>query len=73
MTKMAAMPLYGKNTLKVFFSGISGPISTKLVMKHWDSSLLYFVQMITVIKVDLDLFYGMVKFSNLVFYIYGKL
>ena len=32
MTKMAAMPLYGKNTPKIFFSGTHGPISTKLGM-----------------------------------------
>ena len=34
MTKMAAMPIYGKNPSKIFFSGTTGPISTKLVMKH---------------------------------------
>ena len=34
MTKMAAMPIYGKNPLKIFFSGTTGPISTKLGMKH---------------------------------------
>ena len=33
MTKMAAMPIYGKNPSKIF-SGTSGPISTKLGMKH---------------------------------------
>ena len=33
MTKMAAMPIYGKNPLK-FFSGTTGPISTKLGMNH---------------------------------------
>ena len=32
MTKMAAMPIYGKNPSK-FFSGTAGPISTKHVMK----------------------------------------
>ena len=31
MTKMAVMPIYGK---KFFFSGTTGPISTKLDMKH---------------------------------------
>ena len=35
MTKMAAMPIYGKNPSKIFFSGTGGPISTKLGMKHW--------------------------------------
>ena len=28
--KMAAMPIYGKNHKKIFFSGTGGPISTKL-------------------------------------------
>ena len=34
MTKMAAMPIYGKNSSKIFFSGTGGPISMKLGMKH---------------------------------------
>ena len=34
MTKMAAMPIYGNNPSKFFFSGTVGPISTKLGMKH---------------------------------------
>ena len=36
MTKMTAMPLplYGKNTIKVFFPGITGSILMKLCMKH---------------------------------------
>ena len=34
MTKMAAMPTYGKNPLKIFFSGNGRPISTKLGMYH---------------------------------------
>ena len=34
MTKMAAMPIYGKNPSKIFFSGTGGPILTKLGMKH---------------------------------------
>ena len=33
MTKMAAMPIYGKNPSKIF-SGIGGPISTKIGTKH---------------------------------------
>ena len=32
LTKMAAMPKYGKNPSKIFFSGTCGPISTKLCM-----------------------------------------
>ena len=34
MTKMAAMPIYGKNPSKFFFYGTTGLISTKLGMKH---------------------------------------
>ena len=34
MTKMAAMPIYGKTPSKFFFSRTTGPISTKLDMKH---------------------------------------
>ena len=34
MTKMAAMPIYGKNPSKIFFSGTCGPMSTKLGIKH---------------------------------------
>ena len=33
MTKMAAMPIYGINPLKIF-SGTGGPISKKLRVKH---------------------------------------
>ena len=32
MIKMAAMPIYGKNPSKIFFSGTNGPISMKLGM-----------------------------------------
>ena len=32
MAGMATKPIYGKNPTKIFFSGTSGPISTKLVM-----------------------------------------
>ena len=32
MTKMAAMPKYGKNPSKIFFSGTSRPITMKLGM-----------------------------------------
>ena len=31
-TKMAATPIYGKNPSKIFFTGTSGPILTKLGM-----------------------------------------
>ena len=32
MTKMAAMPIYGKNASKIFFPQTSRPISLKLYM-----------------------------------------
>ena len=34
MTKMAAMSIYGKNSLKIFSLGTTGPILMKLGMKH---------------------------------------
>ena len=34
MTKMAAMPIDGKNTLKIFFPGTTGQILIKLCMTH---------------------------------------
>ena len=34
MTKMAAMPIYGINPSKIFFSGTGGPILKKLGLKH---------------------------------------
>ena len=34
ITKMAAMPIYGKIPSKIFFSKTSGLISTKLGMEH---------------------------------------
>ena len=34
ITKMAAMPIYGINPSKIFFSGTGGPISKNLGMKH---------------------------------------
>ena len=34
MTKMAAMPIYGKNPLDIFFSVTGTPISKKLGMEH---------------------------------------
>ena len=35
MTKMAAMPIYGKNPSKIFFSRTNGPMTLWLGMKHW--------------------------------------
>ena len=34
MTKMATIPIYGENPLKIFFSGTGTPISTKLGMYY---------------------------------------
>ena len=34
MTKMAAMPIYGKKPLKIFFSRTRSPMILKLGMKH---------------------------------------
>ena len=34
MNKMAAMPIYGKDTLKIFCPGMSGLILMELCMKH---------------------------------------
>ena len=35
MTNLAAMPIYGKNNLKIFFSGTKKPMILKLCMQHW--------------------------------------
>ena len=35
MTKMAAIPIYGKNLKKIFFSGTKRPMTLKLGMQHW--------------------------------------
>ena len=43
ITKMAAMPIYGKNPSKIFFSESGGPISKKLGMKHqWMKYYIFF-------------------------------
>ena len=42
MTKMAAMPIYGINTLKILFPGTSGSISMKHGMKHQRFKLILF-------------------------------
>ena len=34
MTKMASMPIYGKNLKKIFFSGAKRPMTLKFVMQH---------------------------------------
>ena len=35
MIKIFAMPIYGKNPLKIFFSGLERPKTLKLGMQHW--------------------------------------
>ena len=35
MTKMAFMPVYGKNLKKIFFSGSKRPMTLNLGMQHW--------------------------------------
>ena len=35
MTKVAAVPIYGKNLKKIFFSGAKRPMTLKLSMHHW--------------------------------------
>ena len=59
MTKMAAMPIYGKNPSKIFFSRTGGLISTKLGMKHqWLKHYNVYINH------DLDLFYGKVNIGR---------
>ena len=40
MTKMAAVPIYHKNSLKIFFSRTSESIAMELSMKHEDAGPL---------------------------------
>ena len=42
MTKMAAMPIYGKNPSKIFFSRTGGSISKKLGMKRQWLKYMYY-------------------------------
>ena len=62
MTKMAAMPIYGKNPSKIFFSRTGGSISKK---RH-EASMAQVLQ--CVYKSwpcdDLDLFYGKVNIGR---------
>ena len=59
MTKMATMPIYGKNPSKFFFSGTTGLMSTKLGMKHRGLENYN-----VFINYDLDLFYGKVNIGR---------
>ena len=67
MTNMATMAIYGKNPLKILFPGTSGIISIKLGM--WHQGLWPIIMSKFLLWVDLDLFFGKVKFCNLCFYI----
>ena len=64
MTKMAAMPIYGKNPLKIFFPGTSGTI-TNLVCSIRDYCPSKVLKLFP--WVDLDLFFGKVNVCNLCF------
>ena len=66
MTKMAAMPIYGKNPSKFFFSIIGWPISTKLGMWHW-GLLPIIVCSNDDPGMTLTFFFGKVKFGNVCF------
>ena len=35
MTNMATTPIYGKNSLNIYFSGTKMPLALGLDMKHW--------------------------------------
>ena len=70
MTKMAAMPIYGKNTVKIFFLGITGPILMKLCMKH-QRPKPFIIYANYDPGLTLTYFMGKVKFCNLDFYM-GK-
>ena len=35
MTEIATMPIYGKNSLNIFFSGTKRPMALGFVMYHW--------------------------------------
>ena len=51
MTKMAAMPIYGKNPSKFFFSGTGGPIATKKSLYGcMDDGCMYEVWMTQVLQ-----------------------
>ena len=64
MTRMAAMPIYGKNLKKIFFSGIKRPMTLKLGMQH---RVLKCYQVLSIDDPGLVLTYFMAR-SNLVPY-----
>ena len=69
MIKMAAMTIYGKYILKIFFPGTTGLILVKLCMKHQKPKPFTFCS-----NYDTGLtltYYGNVRFCNLGLYM-GK-
>ena len=62
MTKMAAMPIYGKNLKKIFFYGTKRPMTLKLCMRH---QVLEYYQLCSNDDPGLILTYFMAR-SNLV-------
>ena len=64
MTKMAAMPIHGKNLKKIFFSGTKRPLTLKLGMQY---QVLEYYQMCSNDDPGLTLTYFMAR-SNLVPY-----
>ena len=45
MTKMATMPIYGKNPLNIFFSGTNGQWSWDMIFSIADVGPIQFAQM----------------------------
>ena len=64
--KMAAMPIYGKNLKKIFFSGIKRPMNLKLGMQH---QVLEYYQVCSNDDPGLTLTYFTAR-SNLVLYVF---
>ena len=64
MTKLAVMPIYGKNLKKIFFSGTKKPMTLKVRMQH---RVLKFYQVCSNYDPELTLTYFTAR-SNLVPY-----
>ena len=61
MTKIATMPIYGKNPLNIFFSGTERPMTLGLGMWHWGCGPY---QICINIEFRLTLTYFKVKFDS---------
>ena len=70
MTKMTATAMYSKTPSKIFCSGTGRPMILKFGMQHRTTQVIQSLYIWST-SVDLDLFYGKVKFGNLGFSI-GK-